>query len=101
MPPAQINVRDLQQQYVRALKTQGSCLIKKDSKRTFQGRIAVVDTKFENLQYPFLDSVLKSSDNTNSCMQKEWDAVWQEIQSLLEKCPNTGFFVIRIIPHLD
>lgn len=70
MPPAQINVRYLQQQQIRALKTQGSCLKKKDSKQKFQGRIAVVDTKFENLQYPFLDSFLKSSDNTNSCMQK-------------------------------
>ena len=50
MPPAQINVRYLQQQQIRALKTQGSCLIKKDSKQKFQGRLAGVDTKFENLQ---------------------------------------------------
>ena len=47
----QINVRYLQQQQqIRALKTQGSCLIKKDSKQKFQGRLAGVDTKFENLQ---------------------------------------------------
>ena len=43
---------------------------KSDSKGKLQGRTAVADTKFENLQWSFFDSISESSADTDICIQK-------------------------------
>ena len=43
---------------------------KSDSKQTLQGRTAVMDKKFKNLQWSLLDSVSQSSAVTDRCIQK-------------------------------
>ena len=43
---------------------------KSDSKQKLQGRTAVVDTKFESLQWSLLDSVSHSSADRDRCIQK-------------------------------
>ena len=43
---------------------------KSDSKQKLQGRTALVDKKFENLQWSLLDLVSQSSADTGRCIQK-------------------------------
>ena len=64
--PAQINFRYLQQQQIQA----GVILQKSDSEQKLQGRTALVDKKFENLQWSLLDLVSQSSADTGRCIQK-------------------------------
>ena len=52
------------------IKNTGVILPKSDSKQKPQERPAVMDTKLENLQWSFLDSVSQSSAVTNRCIQK-------------------------------
>ena len=66
----QINFRYLQQQQIQALKNTGVILQKSDSKQKLQGKTAVVDAKFENLQWSLLDSVSQSSADSGRCIQK-------------------------------
>ena len=56
-----------------SVKNKGVILQKSDSNDSNQklsGRTAVVDTKFENLQWSSLDSVSHSSPDTDRCIQK-------------------------------
>ena len=55
-------------------KNTGVILPKSDSKQKLQGITAVVDTKFENLQWSLLDSVSQSSADTNQ-MHPERDGI--------------------------
>ena len=53
-----------------SIKNTGVTLQKSDSKQKLQGRTAVVDTKFESLQWSLLDSVSHSSADRDRCIQK-------------------------------
>ena len=53
-----------------SIKNTGVILQKSDSKQKLQGRTALVDKKFENLQWSLLDLVSQSSADTDRCIQK-------------------------------
>ena len=50
-------------------------LQKSDFKQKLQGRTAVVDTKFENLQWSLFDSISESSADTDRCIQKRMGCI--------------------------
>ena len=54
----------------KSIKNTGVILQKSDSKQKLQGRTALVDKKFENLQWSLLDLVSQSSADTDRCIQK-------------------------------
>ena len=64
-----------------SIKNLSVILQKSDSKQKLQGRTAVADKIFENLQWSLLDSVSQSSADTDRCIQKGVGAVCQGIST--------------------
>ena len=84
-----------------SIKNTGVAFQKSDSKQKLQGKTAVVDKKFENLQWSFLDLVSQSSADTNKCIQKGMEYQQREMVKgetvVTHKCIRTETSKIRTL----